>query len=152
MLRLGLLGLLHLLPLHLILTWLFIVVLTLWHWGRRRRRRHFHGPAPLLILRHLRPAGRRYVSFLRLDLLIFARLLINEAELVLGVWVVRITHCRRIEHVIPSAIIRVLVKLLLLSEVFLLHLNLLRLLIHLIISDLLLRLHWRLVSIISITI
>ena len=141
MLRLGLLGLLHLLPLHLthlILSW-SIVHLTLWHWGRRRRRRHFHGPAPLLILWHLRSAGRRYVSFLRLDLLIFARLLINEAELVLSVWVVRITHCRRIEHVIPSAIIRVLVKLLLLSEVFLLHV-----LIHLI-SDLL---HWRQVSII----
>ena len=61
------------------------------------------------------------LRFFRLDLLIFARLLINEAELVFLVWIVCITHCRWIKHIIPSAIIQSLIKLLLNSEVFILH-------------------------------
>ena len=63
------------------------------------------------------------LRLLRLDLLlIFARMLINEAECVLHIWVVRITHCRRIKHIIPSTLIQTLIKLLLNSEVLLMDL------------------------------
>ena len=57
-----------------------------------------------------------------LDLLTCARLLINEAECVLHIWVVRISHCWWIKHIIPATLIYTLIKLLLNSEVLLVQL------------------------------
>ena len=63
------------------------------------------------------------LRLLRLHLLlIFARLLINEAECVLHIWVVRVAHCRRIKHIIPSTLFQTLIKLLLNGEVLLMDL------------------------------
>lgn len=77
----------------------------------------------LMLLPHFLRSSLWYsLRFLSLDLLALAWLLINEAECVLHIWVVRISHCWWIKHIIPATLIIALIKLLLYSEVLLVHL------------------------------